>query len=279
MIKVERLSCGYGNKEVLKNFNFHLKRGEFAGILGPNGSGKSTLLLAISGLLPTRSGSVRINGEIVSDVAMRERAKRMALVPQRSEFPSSQKCLSVVLMGRDPFLPRCGGYAPSDMNRALDAMLWTETTHLSQRMITEVSGGEAQRVMIAKALVQEAEILLLDEPTSSLDAARKIQMFDILRRKNIAGATILCAMGDLNLASLYCRRLIFVKHGRIVLDGSIEETFDDRKLSEVYETNIRISLHPITGRPLAHFVPDPYHDPDFFEHDYKGTPEFQSVYG
>ena len=109
--------------------------------------------------------------------------------------------------------------------------------------------------MIARALAQETGILLLDEPTSNLDAARKIQIFDLLRRKNETGITILCAMHDLNLAALYCRRLIFIKRGKIVLDGSTEETFSDENLSGIYETDIRVSLHPVTKSPQAHFVP------------------------
>ena len=141
------------------------------------------------------------------------------------------------------------------MGEALDAMEQTETLHLAQRMITEVSGGEGQRVIIARALAQKSEILLLDEATSSLDVAKKIQVFDLLKDKNREGTTVLCAMHDLNLAALYCRRLIFLKHGTIVLDGPTEETFRERELSEIYDADIRISAHPVTGSPQAHFVP------------------------
>ncbi|EFK09455.1 putative iron(III) dicitrate transport ATP-binding protein FecE [delta proteobacterium NaphS2] len=255
MIRVEALCCGYDKKDVLKNLSFHLKRGEFAGVLGPNGSGKSTLLFALSGVLPIRSGSVRINGKEISRISMRARARQMASVPQKPEISFSFKCLSIVLMGRYPFLSGWGGYSALDVEKALEAMARTETLHLAQRMITDVSGGEAQGVLIAKALAQETDILLLDEPTSSLDVARKIQVFDLLKQKNSENTTILCALHDLNLAALYCDRLIFVKHGKIVLDGSTEETFNDENLSEIYETDVRVSRHPVTGSPQAHFVP------------------------
>ena len=141
MIEIDSLCCGYGKREVLKGLNFHLRRGEFAGILGPNGSGKSTLLLAIAGVLPLRSGSIRINGEEISKTTMRSRARQMASVPQKAEVSFPFKCLSVVLMGRYPFLSKWGVYSDRDMDKALDAMEQTDTIHLAQRMMTEVSGG------------------------------------------------------------------------------------------------------------------------------------------
>lgn len=257
MIELKALSCGYGKREVLKGIDLQLKEGELAGILGPNGSGKSTLILALSGVLSYRSGSITVAGEEISRATARWRAKQMASVPQKSELTFPFKCLSVVLMGRYPYLSRWGGYSEEDMKKALDAMEQTDTIQFAQRMITEVSGGEAQRVVIARALAQETSILLLDEATSSLDVAKKIQVFDLLKRKNLQGTTLLCAMHDLNLAALYCKRLIFLKDGRIVLDGSTHETFNDRNLSEIYETDVRVSTHPTTGSPQAHFVPGP----------------------
>jgi iron complex transport system ATP-binding protein len=255
MIELKALSCGYGKREVIKGIDLQLKDGELAGILGPNGSGKSTLILALSGVLSYRSGSIKVAGEEISRTTARWRARQMASVPQKSELTFPFKCLSVVLMGRYPYLSRWGGYSEGDMNKALDAMEQTDTIQFAQRMITEVSGGEAQRVIIARALAQETGILLLDEATSNLDVAKKIQIFDLLRRKNAQGTTLLCAMHDLNLAALYCQRLIFLKDGRIFLDGPTQETFTDKNLSEIYETDVRVSKHPVTGSPQAHFVP------------------------
>lgn len=255
MIEINSLFCGYNKKDALKGINLCLKSGELAGILGPNGSGKSTLLLTIAGILPYRSGNIRIRGKEIAETTARYRAKLMASVPQKSEISFPFKCISIVLMGRYPFLSRFGGYSRQDMNSALYAMEQTETIHLAHRMITEVSGGEAQRVIIARALAQKSKILLLDEATSSLDVARKIDIFDLLKRKNSKGTTLLCAMHDLNLAALYCSRLIFLKNGRIILDGTTEETFNDENLSKIYEADIRVSRHPVTGSPQAHFVP------------------------
>ena len=255
MIEIKALTCGYGKQDVLKGIDLNLKKGELAGILGPNGSGKSTLLLTLSGVIAYRSGSIKVAGEEINRTTARWRARRMASVPQKSELTFPFKCLSVVLMGRYPYLPRWGGYSKEDMDKALEAMERTETIEFAERMITEISGGEAQRVIIARALAQETGILLLDEATSSLDVAKKIRIFDLLKSKNAGGMTLLCAMHDLNLAALYCERLIFLKNGRIVLDGSTQETFTNKNLSEIYETDVKISRHPVTGSPQAHFVP------------------------
>ncbi|MEW6668734.1 MAG: ABC transporter ATP-binding protein [Thermodesulfobacteriota bacterium] len=255
MIRVDSLTCGYGKQEVLKGLSFQVKEGEFVGILGPNGSGKSTLLLSLAGVLPYRRGSIRVKGEELASTPPRQRARIVASVPQRSEVSFPFKCLSMVLMGRYPYLSRWGGYGPEDHEAAVRAMEETDTLYLAGRLITQVSGGEAQRVILARAMAQSTEVLLLDEATSNLDAAKKVQVFDLLRRKNVAGITVLCAMHDLNLAALYCKRLLFLKSARIMLDGTIAETFTDELLSKIYETDIRVSRHPVTGDPQAHFVP------------------------
>ena len=255
MIEIEGLACGYGQEDVLRGIELHLHGGELVGMLGPNGSGKSTLMHALTGVLPYRAGSIRVDGQEIAKADARWRARRMASVPQRSEITFPFQCLAVVLMGRYPYLSGWGGYSKEDTDKALEAMALTDTIHLARRMINQVSGGEAQRVIIARALAQQSPILLLDEATSSLDVAKKIQIFDLLRQKNGDGLTLLCAMHDLNLAALYCRRLVFLKEGRLLLEGTVEETFDDAKLSEIYETDIRVSRHPITGGPQAHFVP------------------------
>ena len=259
MIRIDSLTCGYGRQDVLSGLSFQVRGGEFVGILGPNGSGKSTLLLSLAGVLPYRRGAIQVGGEEIASTPPRRRARVMASVPQRSEISFPFKCLTMVLMGRYPYLSRWGGYTPEDHQAALKAMEETDTLHLAERPITQVSGGEAQRVILARALCQSTEILLLDEATSSLDAAKKVQVFDLLRRKNASGVTVLCAMHDLNLAALYCRRLIFLKDEKIVLDGPTADTFRDENLSEIYETDIRTSRHPVTGTPQAHFVPGSDH--------------------
>jgi len=255
VIDIDSMTCGYGSREVLREVSLRVAPGEMVGVLGPNGSGKSTLLLAMSGLLPPWQGSVRLAGQDLTGWTARGRAQRIAAVPQRAEASFPFRCLSVVLMGRYAHTSGWGEEGPEDLEIALTAMEETATLHLARRMINAVSGGEAQMVMIARALAQQTDVVLLDEATASLDVAHKIAIFDLLKEKNRQGATLLCVMHDLNLAALYCRRLIFLKEGRVALDGPTEATFTARNLSEVYETEIQVSRHPVTGSPQAHFVP------------------------
>ncbi len=247
--------CGYGPQRVLNNVSFSITAGEMVGILGPNGSGKSTLMKAISGVLPLESGSIFIMGEEVSRISSRERAQRISAVPQKvnSDFPFL--CRSVVLMGRYPYVKPLKNYTLRDVQIAENAMEVTKTTKFADRPFDQTSGGEAQLVTIARAIAQSTRILLLDEATSSLDVARKVQVFDMLRSMNSKGLTIVCVMHDLNLAALYCHRLLFIKQGKVVLDGPTEKIFTDENLSSVYETEIRVAEHPVTRLPQAHFVP------------------------
>lgn len=255
MIDVESLHCGYGTQEVLRGVSLAVQPGETVAVLGPNGSGKSTLFLALAGVIPIRSGSIRIAGHLISEQGALWIARKVASVPQNSQVAFPFKCLSLVLMGRYPHLDGWGGYSPRDMDVALKTMDEMRILHLARRSIKEVSGGEGQMVSIARALAQEAEILLLDEATSNLDVARKIQVFDLLTAETRQNRTVMCVMHDLNLAALYCKRLVFMKNGSIVSEGKTEEVFDARNLSEIYETEIRVSAHPLNGVPQAHFVP------------------------
>ena len=255
LIEIKSLSCAYGEHVVLRDINLCLAAGEMVGLLGPNGSGKSTLLLALAGVLKPRQGHVRVSGQDVHESEARWRARQMASVPQKITVSFPFKCLSAVLMGRYPHLQGWGDYSRQDLDLALAAMEQTGTLHLATRLLPEVSGGEAQMVMIARALAQEAPILLLDEATSALDAAHKIQIFDLLQQKNRQGLTVLGVMHDINLAALYCQRLVFLKNGQIMADGPKADTFTADFLSELYETEIRVGRHPVTGDPQAYFVP------------------------
>ncbi len=255
LIEISSLHCRYREHEALKGISFQVDAGEMTGILGPNGSGKSTLLLAMSAAVPIAEGRIRIAGIEVDSRSAPAIARKAASVPQSTEVTFPFKCLSLVLMGRYPHLSGWGEYSEQDIGIAMEAMEQTGTTHLAGRRIGEISGGEARLVTIARAMAQTPEILLLDEATSNLDVARKMEIFDLLAKKNRNSVTVLCVMHDLNLAALYCRRLIFLKEGRVALDGPTEEIFNDINLSQIYETEIRVSRHPVTGGPQAHFVP------------------------
>ncbi len=256
MIQAESLRLGYGSHAVLDNLSFQVDRGEFVGLLGPNGSGKSTLLRALSGLLPPQAGQVRVQGQPLAAWPSRERAKLMAVVPQNTDLRFPFTSLEVVLMGRYPHRRRFAALEAEDLVRALESLRQTTTLHLKDRPVTEVSGGEGQRIVIARALAQDPEILLLDEATSSLDVRKKLEIFEILRELHeTRQVTVICAMHDLNLAALYCRRLMFLKDGRVVTDGPTGTAFTPEVLKEVYETPMEVRRHPVHGRPYAVMLP------------------------
>jgi iron complex transport system ATP-binding protein len=255
LIRVESLTARYGDTAVLHGLDFHVAGGEFIGLLGPNGSGKTTLLHCLSRVVPLSAGKVVICGRDLSAYSARELALVEASVPQRLEISFPFKCIEVVLMGRYPYQRAFGTNNEDDLSKATESMRLTHTLDVANRRINEVSGGEAQRVVIARALAQEAAIMLLDEATANLDVANKIQMFDLFSEMNQQGGTFISAMHDLNLAALYCQRLIFLKNGRISIDGPTLETFTAENLSNIYETEVKIIEHPDTGAPQAMFVP------------------------
>jgi iron complex transport system ATP-binding protein len=257
MIRCQGLRAGYGNREVLGGIDLHVGQGEMVGLLGPNGAGKTTLLLAITGALPPTGGSVRLGGQDIARLPARERAKRVAAVPQRAESAAELTVRALVLMGRYPYLSLLGDYGADDIKAADAAMEAVGVAALGNRHLGELSGGEFQRALVARALAQAADVLVLDEASANLDIARKMELYALLAARNAAGITILAALHDINLAALFCRRLVFLKNGRIEADGPVVEVFTQQTLSRIYETDIVVIPHPQTGLPQALAVPAP----------------------
>ncbi|MFP5259180.1 MAG: ABC transporter ATP-binding protein, partial [Acidobacteriota bacterium] len=236
MIRCRGLSSGYHGRPVLAGIDLDIAAGEMVGILGPNGAGKTTLLLTLSGVLSPAGGQVRLGGRNIAALSDRERARTVAAVPQRGASAGELTVRSLVLMGRYPYLTFLGGYGPADEAAAEAAMAAVDLAGLAGRRLGELSGGEFQRALTARALAQESDVLLLDEASASLDIARKMELYALLAARNAAGTTILAALHDINLAALYCRRLIFLKNGRIEADGPTTAVFTQPTLSRIYET-------------------------------------------
>ena len=255
VIRVRDLWAGYGGPPVLRGVDMDLPDGGFLGVLGPNACGKSTLIRVLTGVLRAQRGEVRVGGLDPGEARPLEVARVVATVPQSTEIPFPFTGLEVVMMGRHPVLGRFGRPGRADRDAVRAAMASTDTGHLARRLVTRVSGGERQRLVLARALAQESPLLLLDEATASMDVHRKIDAFDLLSELNAGGVTVCAVMHDLNLAALYCRRLLFLKDGRVHAEGPTAEVFRRDVLEAVYETPVEVATHPATGRPHAVFLP------------------------
>lgn len=240
---------------VLDGLTFDVRAGEVLGLLGPNGSGKSSLLKILARVLRQQEGRVRLFDADLGALSQRGVARAVALVPQESQIIFPFSITEVVLMGRFPHhrgtvLRGLGWEGAEDIRVAEEAMRETDILHLAQRSVTDVSGGERQRAIIARALAQEPRVLLLDEPTAFLDLHHQLEICTILRRLNEErGLTVVLASHDLNLASQYCDRLLLLQEGRLVCLGSPESVIRPEVLEEVYRCRVLVDRHPDSGLP------------------------------
>jgi iron complex transport system ATP-binding protein len=246
-IAASQLRFSYGENTIIDDVSFSVAAGEMLGILGPNGSGKSTLLRLLSGVLAPASGAVHVHDRPLASYSRRQLGQAIAVVPQDTaiEFPFS--VTEVVLMGRSPHL---GGFAfegDRDVEVAHQAMRRTGVIHLAHRSIHELSGGERQRVILARALAQEAGIMLLDEPGAFLDIRHTVEIYDLLQDLQLEGRTIVTVLHDLNLAALYCNRVALLKAGRLFRLGTPAEVITYNALIDVYETEVYVDTNDITG--------------------------------
>jgi iron complex transport system ATP-binding protein len=246
------VTVGYSGEAVLREVSLSLARGQFVGVVGPNGSGKSTLVRAASRVLPPSEGRVLLDGSDVYEMGARELARRLAVVPQDSRVHFDFSVREVVLMGRAPHLSRFGIERPRDYAIADECMELTHTTEFAERAITSLSGGERQRCMIARALAQRPDVLLLDEPTAHLDINHQIEVLDLARSlTGERGLATLVVLHDLNLASQYCDRLVLLAEGRVRAEGKPQEVVTEERIRGAYGADVQVRLHPVTGRPYV----------------------------
>ena len=244
ILKVERLVCGYQKtKPIIKELSFEVEEGEFLGIVGPNGSGKTTLLRALVGLIKIERGTVVISQHRLENLDRRELARRIAFVPQLMEPVEGFTVEEMVLLGRTPYLERFTFESADDYEAAKWAIEELKIENLKDRPITELSGGEFQRVAVARALAQEPKILLLDEPTSHLDIRYQIKICKLLRKLR-AHRSIVATFHDLNLASRFCSKLILLKNGEMVAEGSPEEVVTPENIWKAYRVKVTVRKNP-----------------------------------
>jgi len=251
-LEMQKVSLGYNHHPILRDLNLKVSPGEMVGLIGPNGCGKSTLIKALSHIINPMSGTILVDGRVISGISRRELARLVGVVPQIPLLPSTFSAFEIVLMGRNPHLGLFQSEGPRDWNLALQAMEKTATQLLSDRRVNELSGGEIQCLLIARALVQETKAILLDEPTANLDIGRQVEILDLMkdlcRTQNM---TVLAALHDLNLAAQYCDRLVLIHDGHIHAEGKPSEVITNSNIKQVYGAENCVYTHPVNGLPIV----------------------------
>lgn len=257
ILEIDDICCRYGSYNVLKEIKLSIKKGDFVSIIGPNGSGKSTLLKTITRFIRPVKGVVFIDNINAFKLTDKQFAKKVGFVSQNYHFNFDFTVEDIILMGRNPHLNLLEKEDLKDYKIIEDAMILTDTFKLKNKKITQLSGGEAQRVLIARALAQEPEILILDEPISHLDINYKFEILELLKNMNQKNKiTIIIALHDINLASYYSKKIILLKEGSIFAAGEPEDIINNRNLKKVFDVDFDVAAHPITNKPYITFVPD-----------------------
>jgi iron complex transport system ATP-binding protein len=256
ILTLKNVGYRYGQIQAIKGIDLQVYGGEILGVLGPNGSGKSTLLKVLDGILVPQEGEVLIEDSPFAAFGRSHLAREVAMVAQESHFRFSFSTLEVVLMGRFPHLKRLQFEGKRDMEVAMDALRVTHTLQFAERYIHELSGGEKQRVLIARALAQEPRVILLDEPTSFLDLKFKREIFQLISSLSLEkGLSVVVVSHDIDLTSQYCRRVIMLKDGSIFKTGVPNEVITASNIEAVYDCPVLVDKNPATGRPRVTPLP------------------------
>nr|WP_282594108.1 ATP-binding cassette domain-containing protein [Halorientalis brevis] len=241
----------------MEGVSLSVSEGEFVGVVGPNGAGKTTLLQTINGVLTPDAGTVTVGGLNVHEESARAVSRRVATVPQEATVGFEFSVADIVEMGRTPYASRFGSpeYLTDHryVQRALDR---TDTAQFADRSIREVSGGERQRVLLARALAQDAPTLVLDEPTASLDVNHQVRTLSLVADLVAEGKTAIAAIHDLDLAARFCDRLLLLSDGSLVARGSPETVLDSEYLDAAFETTTAVGIDPVTGTPSVTAMDD-----------------------
>ena len=251
-LEMQNVTLAYGQRSVVRELSFQVYPGELLGLVGPNGCGKTSIIKALSRVLTPESGRILLDGKELNGIARNELAKIIGVVPQNPSLPDTFTVFEVVILGRNPHLGLFNGETARDMAVVWQAMERTGITHLAKRRIGELSGGEKQRVTIARVLAQEPRVILLDEPTANLDISQQMDILDLItgmcREKNTAG---LIAIHDLNIAAQYCTRIIMLKNGQIHGEGIPSEVITAENVREVFGADTTVYAHPENNLPMV----------------------------
>lgn len=243
-IGIESVSFGYKNQQVLHDLDITFDAGELHAVIGPNGCGKTTLLNTISGNLQPSGGNISIGGNDLHSLPIPERAKLVSVVPQESSFTFPFTVFDAVLMGRHPYIPRFNTPTEEDLHAVHAALDCMDLSHLTHRTLDQLSGGERQRTVFARALAQDTPVLLLDEPTSSMDIRHALKAMRVLKRlARDKGRTVITVLHDLSMAARYCDRIAVMVNGLLHSQGTPRQTLTPATIQEVFGVKAHIAEH------------------------------------
>lgn len=246
ILRFDHVTIGYSRGDVIRDFSCVIKRGEFVSLIGPNGSGKSTLIRAINQMVDVKSGTIYINGRNNKTMSAKERAQIAAVVPQSFQPDFAFKVKEIVGMGRHPFLKRMQSETEEDYRIIDESLAETGTLHLRERKITQLSGGEQQRVIISAALAQQPQLLILDEPTNHLDIQYTLEIMQLMKKLNQEkGITIFAVLHDINMAARFSDRIILLNDGQNVKDGAVKDVLKEEILKPVYKIDLAVRENPL----------------------------------
>jgi len=251
VLQIRSVSASYGEVKALKGISIEVNAGEILGVVGPNGAGKSTLIKVLSGVLAIKSGQILINNQEISSFSSVQRARTLAVVPQAKHAGGAFTVKQAVLLGRTAYLGFLGNPGETDLERVSWAMNQTDVADLAERKLAEISGGEQQRVLLARALAQDTPVLLLDEPTNHLDLKFQVNLLKLLKalvsRENL---TVLMAMHDLNQVSGIADKVALLKEGKLYKLGSPREVLTPEHIKETFQTEVETFTHPNSKQHL-----------------------------
>lgn len=240
LLEIKNLSFNVGERKILNDINFSVRDGEIVGIIGPNGAGKTTFLKSINGIIEEIKGEILFNGKNIKEYDKKILARHISFMNQNTNVGFDFSCLDIVVLGRYPYLKRFQEYSDEDREKAKKYMEKTNTLKFQDRMITELSGGERQRVLFAKTLTQESELILLDEPTASLDMKYEEEIFSIISQMREERKSVIAIIHNLRVAMKYCTRLILLNDGKIIGDGTPQEIVTEKNLRDIYGVEAKV---------------------------------------
>ncbi len=256
-LNTENLSLAYDAHLIVEELSLEIPQGRITALVGPNGSGKSTILKGMSRILSPRGGAVYLDGQDIHRILPKELAKRLAILPQATNAPEGLTVRDLVTHGRSPYQGVLGRLTKEDQSKVNWAMEMTETSDLANQLLSSLSGGQSQRAWIAMALAQDAEYLLLDEPTTYLDVSHQLEVMELLTNLNReSGKTVVMVLHDLNQAARYAHHFVVIADGSPVAQGKPSQTLTPRILKDVFRVDAEVLADPRTGTPMCVVYPE-----------------------